>query len=469
MAFCFGELLIGLFNVFSRYDETVGKVAIMRLKLSSLINYAVVFIIFSGAFDISDALYCSDMRLSYFIMFFAVLFWLSFLKGIYFNKIFVILFTITIIFSLYNVYIGKDTLILLTKQIVGIFISSFVFYLLIHINKYDVKKIFNIYLNVAFLIGIIGLLQEVNYLLGWEAGYDFRYMLPSWRLHVSKIGLLKVNSILPEPAAFCYVMMPAFFVAVSSFLKNNFKFLKKWQSWVIILSFLLSFSLVGYMGVVFSLALLFCNYGKVRHWIASAVAILVLMFFSYNIGDLKMRIDDSINVITRKTSLETTNLSTFALFSNALVAHESFKDNPVFGSGLGSHVVSYKRYIGKVVDVDKVRMFLNSEDANSLFLRLLSETGLFGILCFLWFISRFYLSKRNDRSDHLWLINNAILAMFFIRLIRAGHYFNGGFFFFFWIYYFTNKLNDKGKRIFKQASIEKGCYRERVVGHGCAT
>ncbi len=458
--------MIELLNVFSRYDETVGKVAIMRLKLSSFINYAVVFIIFSGGFDFYRALFFADMRFSYFVMFFAVLLWLPFLKGIYFNKIFLGWFGIIIVLSLYSVCIGKNTLMLLTKQGIGILSSSVVFYCLIRINKCDVVKLFRIYLNIAVFVGIIGFFQELNYLFGWRAGYDFSYVLPSWRLHLSRTGFLRINSILAEPDNFCYSMMPAFFVAISSYFKSNFIFLRKWQSAFIIFTVLFSFSSVGYIGVIFSLFLLIYNYGKMRNIVLGAVGIIMLASFAYNnIGDVKMRVDDSFNVITGETSLETTNLSTFALFSNALVAFESFKDSPFFGSGLGSHVISYKRYIGEVVDVSKVRMFLNSEDANSLFLRLLSETGLFGILCFLWFIFRFHLLKKNDKTNHLWIISNSILVMFVIRLIRAGHYFDGGFFFFFWIYYFTNKLNDKGVGSLKQMNIGRGCWRERVVGN----
>jgi len=215
---------------------------------------------------------------------------------------------------------------------------------------------------------------------------------------------------------------------------------------IIISSVFLSFSLVGYIGMIVSLALLFYNYVKIRYLVIGTMLIAVLIFFAYNnIGDLKMRIDDSIDVLTGKMNLYSANLSTFTLLSNTLVAYESFKDNPVFGSGLGSHEISYNTYIGKVVDVDKVIKFLNMQDANSLFLRLLSETGLFGILLFFYFIFKFHVLRKNDKSGYLWLISNAILAMFLIRLLRCGHYFVGGFFFFFWLYYFAGRSSTLAK------------------------
>ncbi len=413
------------------------------------INYAVIFTIFSDAFTFQGILPI-DLRMSYFVVIPVLL--LLVLKSAYLNKFFFFTFIIVILSSLFNILIGKDTFILLMKQVVGISITSIMFYLLIIVNKYNVKRLFRIYLNIAFLVALIGLIQEISYLLGFRGGYDFSYIIPLWKFSLSATGFLRINSIMGESASFCYAMMPAFFVSIASFSRTNFKFIKKWKSLVIILSTFFSFSTVGYIGIIFSLGLLFYNYGKIRRLIMGATAVFAFIFLLYTtVGDFRIRVDDSISVIAGETYLETTNASTFAFLSNALVAYESFKDSPVFGSGLGSHEISYNRYIGEVLDVDKVIMFLNVQDANSLFLRLLSETGLFGILLVFLFILKFRVLKKNDRSGYLWLISNAILAMFLIRLLRQGHYFIGGFFFFFWLYYFAGRSNELAK-----AELRKG-------------
>ncbi len=417
----------------------------MRTVSRRVINYIAVFIVFSDALAFRDILPFMEVRGSYFLMALVLVLFIPLLRGVYFNKTFLFLFGAVIVFSLYNIYVAKDTFSLLAKQVIGIFSSSLIFYLLMKVNSYDVKRLFKVYLNLAFLVGLIGLFQELSYLLGFRAGYDFSYIFPSWRLHLSQAGFLKINSIMSEPSAFCYVMIPAFFAAITSFSKSNFKFLNKGRSLVIILSVVLSFSLVGYMGMFFSFMLLFFNYAKTRYLVVGTVLISILLFSAYdNIADLKIRVDDSINALTGKTELEETNLSTFTLFSNALVAWESFKDNPVFGSGLGSHSISHDRYMGKVVDVDAVMAnykytFLNKGDASSLFLRLLSETGLLGLFFIFCFVFRFWILKKNDKSGFLWVVSNAILAVFLIRAIRGGHYFVGGTFFFMWLYYFAGK------------------------------
>lgn len=414
----------------------------MKVKLQNIINYIIIFTIFSDAFGVGDIFSLAEFRISYIIMPLVLLFWIPFLKNIYFNKAFFFLFIIIIISSLYNIYIGKDTLVLLTKQVMGISLNAIMFYLLIKVNKYDLKRLFKVYLNIAFLVGAIGLIQELSYLLNFKFGYDFQYIISSWRVAGSQSGFLRINSILSEPASFCYTMIPAFFVSIISFSRNSFQFLTKWKSLIIISSFFLTFSTVGYIGIIFSLFLLMYNHRKTRYIFGCTVLMFVFVFLVWNnISAVQLRIGDSIDMLTGKANLTTVNLSTFSLFSNSLVAYNSFKDNPIFGSGLGSHEISYYKYINDIVDVNKISMLLNVNDANSLFLRLLSETGLFGIIIFFYFIFKFHLSKKRDESNYLWIINNAILVMFLIRLIRAGHYFIYGFFFFFWLYYFAWKLN----------------------------
>lgn len=421
----------------------------MKVSIKSSINYIAVFTIFIDTLVLNSRVmyHFGELRLSYVLMPFILILMLPTLKGIYFNKYFLYLFSAIVVLSLYNVYIGKDNLSLLLKQVIGVFLSALVFYLLFSLNNYNVKELFRVYLNIALGVAIIGLFQELSYLLGFKAGYDFSYILPGWSLGGSGTGgrttyFLRVTSILTEPAHFSTVMMPAFFASLTSFSKINFRFLGKWKSSLIILSFFFSFSSIGFLGIIFSLMLLAYNNRKWSYVIVSTIIITAFVLFTYsNIVEFRTRVNDSVSVLSREMELQEGNLSTFALFSNALVAYNSFKNNPFFGSGLGSHEISYDKYIGEIVKVDFE--IVNREDANSFFLRLLSETGLFGLLIILVFIFKYYIQRKKDISNYLWIINNAILCMFFVRLVRTGHYFVLGFFFFFWAYYFS-KVNLRG-------------------------
>lgn len=413
----------------------------MRIKLTYALNYAAIFIVFSSSFTYLQALPFADFRLSYLLTALILFFFVISYRKLLLHKGFFFCLAIVVITSFYNIFIGKDTFGLLMKQVVGISLNSILFYTLIKINKCDVKKIFKAYLNFALIIGLIGIMQELSYLLNFEPGYNFSFF-PGWHLTISTNGLLKVNSLLSEPAGFCVVMMPAFFVSLLFFFQGGRGFFKSWQSAIVILSFLLLFSAIGYLGILFAIIVLMLNYGKIRHVISGIFIISILGLLAFRNAEIKTRLNDTLNVMSGKVRLNAgeVNLSTFTLASNAVVACESFRENPIFGSGLGSHELSYERYIGSALDLNEDSSPLNKQDANSLLLRLLSETGIAGLIMIAGFLVKFHISKRNDPLGYLWIINNAILILFFMRLIRSGHYFLDGAFFFFWLYYFSKVL-----------------------------
>jgi len=415
----------------------------MKLSLKTILSYFVVSIIFSDALTFLSFFSFADFRVSY-LMIGIFLLIILFSRRIAINKTFCIFMGIITLSSLYNIYIGKDTFLLLTKQVVGIAANALTFYSLMKFNDYNVEKLFKIYLNIAFLVALIGLLQEVSYLLGWKYGFDFHSFLPYWKVSLTNTAsLLRVNSIINEPADFCYVMMPACFVSIASFTKIGHKFISRRKAAIIIVALLLTFSTVGYLGIILSFFLLVYNYGKLKPIIAICILIFFFSVFVYqNIAETKTRVDDSLAVLTGNVNWQKINLSSYAFFTNLIVACNSFKENPLFGSGLGSHEVSYNRFIHNIIGQNGPYLDVNSSDANSLFLRLLSETGLFGILVLAFFIIRFYVHKKKDLNGYLWIISSAILSMFFIRGLRQGHYFVNGFFFFIWMYYFA-KLNLK--------------------------
>jgi len=381
-----------------------------------------------------------NLRGSYLILAPLLIFFVLGLRKVYINKGFLIIMLILTVSASYNISIGKNTLVLLLKQIIGIGSSAIFFYILMRINKGNIERLLKIYLNLAVFIGMVGLFQEFSYIIGFKLGYDYSF-LPSWRLYRLNDFLLKINSIISEPAAFCYVMMPAFFIAITGLTGAKYKFLSKWKSGIIILSVMLSFSATGYIGILTSIFLVFYNYGKIKSLIHGIVIMMLFGGFFYTrVDSIKLRVDDSVGVLSGKQTLYAANPSTFVLYSHALIAYRSFKENPLFGSGLGSHLISYNKFIGEVINTEKRTTFLNMEDANSLFLRLLSETGIVGLAMFFYFIFKFHIFRKNDPSGYLWVINNAILVMFMIRLVRSGHYFNGGLFFFVWMYYFSSKI-----------------------------
>jgi len=406
--------------------------------LSEAFNYVLTFIVFSGGLVLREQDQI-DLRVSYVIAALGICALIYNSKGLVYNRKALLVFFVILVSSIWNIHDGSNSGFLLLKQVIGIGMSSFVFYLLVKANKYDVRKLFKVYLNLAFIVGLIGLFQQCSYLLNFEPGYDYSYIFLSWKFVTTKTVFLRVNSIMPEPAAFSISMMPAFFTAIVSISGPANKFLTKPKSLVIICSVFLSFSTVGYIGVVFSILLLFYNLQRKRDLILCGLLTPVFALIAYQtVGDIRMRVDDSIGILTGSKSMKEVNLSTLTLYTNAHITYQSFKNNPVFGSGLGSRQIVYDTYVERILWNPKFK-YLNIKDGNSLFLRLVSEVGLFGLIFVFYFIYKFHLPKKRSPDWSLWVINNSILALLTVKMLRSGHYFNYGLMFFIWLYYFTNK------------------------------
>ena len=92
----------------------------------------------------------------------------------------------------------------------------------------------------------------------------------------------------------------------------------------------------------------------------------------------------------------------------------------------------------------------NNADANSMLLRIVSETGLFGLIFIILFIRNNYIKRTDDElpDNYYWLISNAVLIIILLQLIRQGNYTFGGFMAYMWLYYYTkqNYLEFKEKQ-----------------------
>ncbi|MFH1440794.1 MAG: glycosyltransferase [Candidatus Omnitrophota bacterium] len=425
------------------------------LQITPLFNYLLVFNVFGGAFTILRQPFEFNLGYLFIIFFLTIYIWRN--HSLCINSSFLVVLIIFTILSLLNVYLGNDTVFLLVKQVSGILITGVAYYLLVKINNYDINKLFKIYLQIALIVAVIGIFQELSYLVGFKMGYDFKWMwmMNKWGSGGHAAGtlvrMLKVNSIFLEPAHFAVTMAPAFLVSFLNIFKKNPLFsISKWGSILIFVSYILTFSLVAYIAIVISI-LIVTGYKGLRHLILIMTIILILAFGAYSfLPDINMRINGIIAFAIHPSVSSSTHMSVYAVVSNAFIAFSSFINNFLFGMGLGSHPVSYDKFYslgvlkgflrptlhvaGEVVEVCK-------GDSGSLFLRLLSETGLFGIIVVFYFIFRFRLKMKNNHN--LQIISNGIFLLFTLYLLRQAHYFYNGLFFFVWVYYFAYKVHNK--------------------------
>jgi hypothetical protein len=204
-----------------------------------------------------------------------------------------------------------------------------------------------------------------------------------------------------------------------------------------IAAFILAGSSNGFIGVLLGTAIFLMRYRRAR--LLLPIILMTLGFGFYSLfADVQLRLNDSLRVF-QDVDLSGTNFSTYALFSNLFVTEQVLEGHLLLGNGLGSHGLSYEKYIGYVQGVEDfagtVGEGLNAEDANSLGSRILSDMGLLGgalTIAFIWRYRPRGKSEQAAMSKGIWLY-------FFLKLLRGGQYFSNEQYFFI-IFYVLNHL-----------------------------
>jgi hypothetical protein len=312
----------------------------------------------------------------------------------------------------------------LFAQLLGVILSSFYYYNFIRL--YKTKDLFQMYVSIAFYIAFLA--------------------LPMYYLGINSFIPGRLNGILLEPAHYATIMLPAIYVALKK--KMYFKF------FIILITVLLSKSSVGYIGLVLIMLLPLL---KVKYFLKySIVAFVVLgggayyLYTQWNIpvdennGNVLVRrikqTQESLKAVKTGEFKEHINLSSYALISNVFVSKSIFLHYPL-GAGLGSYKHEYDKVYPELSPpkylIKQNLSKINKQDANSLFLRIWADLGIFALLIILYFIYRSYkLFKKDYKTE-----GQSTFFYLVIKLFREGHYFPPEFYFF--VLIFLKDFNDK--------------------------
>jgi O-Antigen ligase len=353
---------------------------------------------------------------------------------------FQILFLPLIVGIMY-IALGSNTWPQFLKIFIGVFLSSTFYYYVFHFYDMDVERLFKLYLKGCVIVAIIGLIQFLSYKIGFKLGYDYSFIFNKWGIVKNTQSGIRLNSIFSEASQLAIMLGPACFVAFHAIVFGERKFYNLLQSVIVIITLLLSTSSTGYFGLFVIAVLIGINYGKLVNVLFGIAILLTTSYMLYNYSpEFKSRIDSSKGLwIDGDFSLDNVNSSSFVLYNNYTVAINNFKKSPLFGTGLGSHQYAFEKY-SLTSDKKFLDITFNKSDANSLFLRLLSETGLMGVIFMLIFIVKFFVKRKLDDSNnnYHWIISNSILVIILLYLLRQGNYFLNGFPFFMLLYYYNS-------------------------------
>lgn len=428
--------------------------------LKRLIDFGIFSILFFSSVVIFKKQLAFEFYINYVPL--IILLLIFTLKYSFPTQIFYILVPL-LIFGLVNIFLGNDTLPDFLKIYLNIFIGILFFYYVFEYYDRDIEKFFSIYMNFAIVACIICVIQLISFNIGFQYGFDYRYLgFNKWGLATGGFFGLRVNGFFSEPSYVASTIGPAFFIAVYNIFFRTTYFINRNKSILVILTYLLTFSSVAYLGILFVVILILINFGIVRYLIFAIPAVFIIFYYLYNnVDEFKARID-GVSALYFEGILETEGTneskggamqqishkinilgkihgSSFVQYNNFVVTKENFSRNPLFGSGLGSHGIAFEKYNLNSFIGNEYKN--NSSDANSMLLRIVSETGLYGILFMFFFIKNYYVKKDTENliSDYHWLISNAVLLIILLQLARQGNYTYGGFMAYMWLYYYTKE------------------------------
>jgi hypothetical protein len=364
----------------------------------------------------------------------------------------IVMFTPLLISGIIFSQLELNSYTLFTKIFIGFFASVIFYQYVFQLYRFDIKRLFTYYIKGSYYVSVLGIFQLISFIVGFGPGYDFSWFLNKWSYTYGGLGI-RMNSIFSEPAYFAAVIAPAFFVALYNLISRKRLYLTRNKSILIVVAYLLTFSSLGIIAIFFAVLLILINRGMIKY----AIVYVPLFYFGFNfaydnIPEFRDRYDGTFEVFSEQniTSYDVHG-SSFVLYNNYHIALENFKRNWLFGTGLGSHPIAFEKYT-LTNQADVVQITFNSADANSMLLRLMSETGIYGLSIMLYIVIRFWVFRRNSADDEMWVLSNAVSLIILLYLARQGHYFLNGFPFFLWLHYYIWKEN-KARKLAKLAEV----------------
>lgn len=341
-------------------------------------------------------------------------------------------------------------------QMVGVIIFSLAIFNYVALSQNRLIHIVRLYYGLSIVAASFAIMQVVVFVIWGQAIY-FQDMLGGPLVTAPFApellgGLPRAISVLSEPAHFAVLMLPSVYLSLLVLLgrAGPLGLRSKWHASILIVGFLLSFSLLGYLGLgmAFLLAL-----GKkkasgikkgssIKPKIMQFASLLLAMGIGYMVFTETEFFKAKLSIFfVAPQSIDTYeftagDLSGFALISNLLVAKSSLVDCHFVGCGLKTHENSYNKYLPLHFSSSQVLSELNKTDAGSLFIRIASEFGVLGLMGVIWFIRRYKLHAER-RGSWCYIVNEMSLIFLIVYMARTGSYLDASLWLFAAMYYYS--------------------------------
>lgn len=352
------------------------------------------------------------------------------------------------------------------KHFIGFILFSLVCFSFFSKNRHKIISVIQVYYKFCFFLAGLAIFQIVLFVIFNVSFLPQDIISGSQRINLSGTFVPEILGILPravglstEPAHYVALLLPAVYISlhVLTGTGNLFNIYNKKAAIIILVGFIISFSIVGYFGLALCLFSIFRKKIKTNFLKTSLfLLIFIALFYLLLQSPIGGKVDSFISGTKDITGKEYTSSdqTSFALLSNLMVAIEGLKISNFLGTGLNSHVITYDATLSKIFSLSQIPNELNKENAGSLFIRIPSELGLPGLAAFIWFLIRFKVKSRSIKSQN-GAINSMCLVFLIMYCARTGHYLNLVFMFFLAMYYYSYILNKKASKLLHINGREK--------------
>lgn len=372
---------------------------------------------------------------------------LRFSKFLFFSWLYIFIQTFILNYS----YINFQSSI---NHFIGLLLYSLVFFSFFSKNRQKIISILQVYYKFCFFLACLAIFQTGLFVIFNQSFLPQNILSNSQNFTGGGTFVAEVLGIFPrsvglssEPAYYAAILLPAVYISLHTLTGTGklFKIYNKKMALIILFGFIISFSIVGYLGLSLCIFSIFrkkikTNFFKTSLFLLVFIAIFYMLLQSPIGGKVDSFISGSKD-ITGKVYTSSDQTS-FALLSNLMVAIEGLKISNFMGTGLNSHVITYDATLSKIFSLSQIPNELNKENAGSLFIRIPSELGLPGLVAFIWFLIYFKVKSR-DIMTRYEAINSMCLVFLITYCSRTGHYINILFMFFLALYYYSYILSKK--------------------------
>ena len=278
------------------------------------------------------------------------------------------------------------------QYILNILVYQYLFMIIVRqLNEKDYKWVFTKIVAINF--GIV-LIQLIGGLVNYPPLYEMRF-LGLLRERVTEfIGPFpRAAGLAVEPAHLMHILLPIVVSSIFSESKSGQWASRQTRAFSAFLFFVIN-SLVSYI----QLSMIITIKTILSLTIKSIYRTFTLLVLAFTIANSVPIIKSRINSVTTYFATNEVNSSSISgVVSNINVMLGVLSRNPLTGEGLTSHRKNYDDMYKDTLDAAS-KLTLQREDASSLLVLLLSETGLIGFLTYYWFIisSIFLFYKHRD-------------------------------------------------------------------------